>query len=259
MTKSLPVFPSEVQYDKITFEKTPKKDGPKTYRAKYDGHPFDVVVGKIDVPFGVSDNTKFVKEGDTVKYHLELSLDITNEKAKLFRNFLEKVDQVNYKYISDNSIEMFGKSHLTVDEVRKHKDCSLITISKDKETGQKSVKYSDRFRVKLPIFPDGPKFQVFDKDGTEIVFFNKETGEIDWSWAQKQMKINPIIQSEGILVMPTGAVYTKWKLLALRIMEYNTTTISKDAFRDEETEPVASLTNQVSDLHVEEEDDEEEE
>jgi hypothetical protein len=253
MTK-IPAFPSEIVYSKITFEKTTKKDGPKTYKTKYDGHAFDVVVGNIDVPFGVSNNSKFNKDNKAdyiVKYQIDLSLDTSNDKIKQFKNFLEKVDEVNYKFISENSIEMFGKS-FTIDEVKKFKDCSLITVTKDKETGQKSVKYSDRFRVKLPFFNGEPKFQVFDKKGNEIVIYNKETGEVDWSWAQNKMKINPIIQSDGILVLPTGAVYCKWRIIALRIVEYVSTAITNDAFRDNVEQ------DHVDDMVVEEDVEEEE-
>ena len=257
MTKTLPVFPSEVVFNKISFEKNTKKDGPKNYKVKYDGHAFDIVTGTMSVPFGITDNTLFNKEGKSdyvVKYQMYLSLDISNEKIKQFRNFLEKLDEINYKFISDNSVDMFGQS-MTVDEVKKFKKCSLITVSVDKETKQKSVKYSDRFRVKLPFYNGEPKFQVFNKDGTEIVFFNKETGEIDWSWAQKQMKIDPIMQSEGVLVLPTGGVFTKWKLIALRIVEYNNNTVSTDAFRDD---PVEQATNQISEMTVGEEEQDEE-
>ena len=254
MTKTQPLFPSEVDYSKISFEKNPKKDGPKNYKVKYDGRPFDIVTGKIDVPFGISDNTKFNKEGKAdyvVKYHMDLSLDISNPKIKELRNFLEKMDEVNTKFIASNSVEMFGSS-FNADEVKKFKYKSLITVAIDKGTGQKSVKYNDRFSVKLPFFAGEPKFQVFDKDGNEIVFYNKETNEIDWSWAQKQMKINPIIQSEGVLVMPTGsAVFNKWKIIALRICEYNSSQISNDAFRDD----VEQISTSVSDLHVDDDDD----
>jgi len=256
MTKTLPVFPKEVDYKKISFEKTTKKDGPKTYRAKYDGHSFDVVVGNIDVPFGLSDNSKFNKDQRSdyiIKYNMDLSLDISNENVKQLRTFLEKVDEVNYKFISDNSVEMFGKSHLTVDEVKKHKDCSLISVAIDKETKQKSVKYNDRFRVKLPIFNGEPKFQVFDKSGAEIIFYNKETKEIDWTWAQSRMRINPIISSEGILVLATGAVYCKWKIIALRIVDYSSNTVTVDAFRDD----LGITTDNMAGMVVDEDDEDE--
>jgi len=128
---------------------------------------------------------------------------------------------------------------------------SIIIVSIDPKTNQKNTQYSDRFRVKLPIINGEPKFQVFNAKG-EISIYNKETKVIDWSWAQRGMKIVPIVQNEGLVVV-NGKAYNKWRLLALRVAEYNTNVVDNTSFRDD----IATMTKKVEDLNVDEEDEDE--
>jgi len=119
-----PLYPSEIDYSKIAFDKFRKKEGSliKSCHVSYEGHPFDIVpASKILIPFGISDNSKWNnKPDDVTKYHLELSLDVSDKHINEFRKFLQQMDEENMKHLSAHSEEIFGDKN-TIEEIKKHK------------------------------------------------------------------------------------------------------------------------------------------
>jgi len=240
---------SEIKYDSEIKE----KDTTKTIRISYkDEHSFNMRLPKMLVPFGLTDNKRFLKEPidpKAIRYFFEVELNTEDPAIMKLKKLIEDIDDRNIQHLAANSLKIYGKT-MTEDYIRENdKYKSSIAVSLD-ENKQKSTKYHDRLRISVPIFK-GPGFQVF-KDGAELNFYNPETNLIDWTWAQKRMTIIPMIQSEGLMISKLGSS-GKWRLTGLLIKGYSNNRLDISQFEDEEIpRPMPEL---VSNDNLEVEDD----
>lgn len=145
-------------------------------------------------------------ENSSNKVSFKLLLDTSSSKIIEFKKILEKIDEYNLKYMSEHSMELFG-TEISMCEIKKFKFyTSMFNSSIDKDN-----KCLETLEIKLQVFENGPIFTVFKNKGKELILYNSNTKEIDWSWFEDGMEIIPLIQSGGILIK-NGTAFFEWIL-----------------------------------------------
>ncbi len=234
---SKPINSVDLDVTKINIEKLKIKKNEKTKKEtkqckiNYGGSEFRLKVPKSKLPFGSTENKE--EGSDYTKYSFQVNIENPE-----FREALEKVDNKNINYISENSKDWWG-THSTPDEVRKFTYSSLIKKDKKGE-------YPDSFKFKLPFFNGEPKFTVFNDKKEKLVIYKKnESGqmEMDWSWAQKHMYVEAAIEFEGLWIVNKN-VYCTSKGIQIKIYPLESSDVN---FFDDEAE---SLTAKVSEVKV---------
>jgi hypothetical protein len=231
-----------------------KPSGAKSVRMTLGGKNMVIQIDKARVPFGMScfENEK----GDAPKkYSLELSLG-GSEKMDKFKDILEKLDDLNVTYCSQNSKDWWGKK--VSENVMREAETYKSLIKPDKKGENPS-----RFKVKLPFYNNKPMFKVFDKTKKEINFYTPPTdqeteGHLDWSWAQPGMEIKLIAECEGLWVVSRN-IYCTWRASQIAILSSGNK-MNEYAFQDDEEEEdvqdEASDEESYDEASEEEEDDE---
>lgn len=213
---------SKLNHDKIKLKKN-KDTGQETKQVKmtYNGMDFRFKTIKAKAPFGVT----LAKEFEGVKskypkYYIEINVEDPG-----FKKSLVDIDETNITFITNSSKEWFGKA-LNIETVRDSTYSSLI--KKDK-----MEQYPDRFKFKLPFYNGEPKFTVYNEKKEKIVFHKRNASgeiELDWSWAQKQMYVEAVVECEGLWVV-SKQVYCTYKLVQLKI--YPIDSVDVNYFEDD--------------------------
>lgn len=247
-------LPNEVDFSKLSYGPLSTTPGaPAMCKLLYGGssNRFRLQTPKCNVPFGITEPLDQYKVEGKDKYTLELSLDTNIPRIKTFKEFLEKFDEHNIKYISDNSKTLLGEQ-TTVAEVKKYKYFSLI--KKGTKSKDQSIEYPDRFRLKLPVSGKEPNKKTgkipFKKPKFEIVTEvskgsfepfvlkkNPESDEIDFSWGFHKMDVECIFEVDGLLYTG-GKFYFMTKVIMAKVYANTTQTINFNSFRtiEEDTE-----------------------
>lgn len=201
-----------------------------------------------NVPYGLSIAKE--NEGDAPRKFKKYSLDFEvagSPELDLFRKKIYEFDHKNIEYIATNANQWWGKTSTgkpwTRDMVQDMSYCSLI-----KKTPEDKGDYPARFKLKLPFYEGIPRFTVYDQNNKKInwVAYGKE-GEpptLDWSWAQKNMRIESIMECEALWEV-NKKVYCTFK--ALQIKVYPPAGLKENEFADDEEECV----NGVCSINVE--------
>lgn len=237
---------SQIHHEKLKIKKNDKtKKETKQCRINYDNNDFRVIIPKCKLPFGLTvgqDN-----EGEAPSSYKKYSFEVNIEDPE-FKKILEQIDEKNVNYISECSKDWWGKPY-TPDAVRDHTYSSLIKKDKKGE-------YPDRFKFKLPFYNGEPKFTVFNQNKEKVNIYKKNSNgevEMDWSWVQKQMHLEAVLECEGLWVVNKN-VYCTWKLVQLKIYPIESNDVNY--FEDDVEQKVSDV---VSESDSEEEDEDEDE
>lgn len=240
------LVPGEIDTSRIVVGKVvaQKPGGPKVAKVSYDNHEFVVECPLITIPWGLSEPLPEYRKPGEFKFALNLELDTNDKELSELKKKFEEIDDFNINYITEHSTELIDLKYapLTQAEVRKSHYSSLIKAHLDKTTKQKTGKFNDWIKVKLPFYnvnsknPGAqpvfrPSFKVFmNSTQTEVNTVN-EDGTPNWSWVSKGMKVIPIIKSEGFLVIGNRDVYNSWRFVGLKICEVSNKNLTIDTFR----------------------------
>jgi hypothetical protein len=239
-TEAMPLVVSEIDLKKVSYgPKKPvnKKGGPDMCKGSYEGKDFNVQAPHLIAPFGVSNaktNPKYPSPVD--KYTIEFSLDTNNKKVEAFKKFLTAFDEFNIEYIAKNSKELL-KEEFTVAEVKKMKKYNRMVREKfDEKTGQKITDYPDKFRCKIQVTNNVPKFNVLKQnkvDGKKVwqTLVTADSPEpVDWSWSKPHMEVVPVMLYEGMWYI-ADKFTPVWKIEWLRIYDSSKVKLTANSYR----------------------------
>lgn len=199
---------SQIKYEGLKVKKNEKtKTETKQCKMTYANGDFRMITVKSKLPFGVTtpkeDADKAPKDK---KYSFEVNIEDSETKKTL-----ENIDERNVQYASDCSKEWFGKQ-MTCETIR---DATYGSLVKKDKKGE----YPDRFKFKLPFQNGEPKFTVFDQNRKKVEIYKKNANgemEMDWSWVQKGMYVEAVVECEGLWIVNKN-VYNTWKVIQLKI------------------------------------------
>jgi len=269
---------SKLAHDKLKIKKY-QASGNETKKV---GMTYDKVALKIqtplaEVPFGltISEETEpdpanprkkrpVANSKKPKKYSLDCQFDKISPELNELKKVMQIMDEKNINYIASQSAEWWpqdckGGKLMTPEMVSVLYD-SIIKVDNKGE-------YPERFRIKLPLFEGVPQFKVYDQHNKLIEWCKIEEGkkpELDWSWAQKHMKVDAIIECEGLVILESKKVYCTFKVVQLRVRPSDA--LEECAFDDT---PLTDLTitektkektkeTEKDDLKVEDEEEDEE-
>ncbi len=194
---------AKINIDKLKAKKYKSGQDAKQCKITYgiDRKPLIIRTPLATVPYGLSDGTFVGKDKETnekepqskfKKYSFEIII-VGSSELDTFRNKLNEVDHKNVEFIQSQSNEWWKKS-MTYENVKDFSYTSPLVKHKDD--------YPDRFKVKLPFFNGIPQFKVYNENKTPVNWVKQvkdgEPPELDWSWAQPNMRIRTIVEAECI-------------------------------------------------------------
>ncbi len=246
---------------KVGYKKIEVNDlGGKHIPMIYNGEQLEVEFRNVMCPYGVGDFK------DNGKYSMQISLGGSENLQKVV-GILEELDDVNIRTSSENSKAWLNKKMTA--EIIKAADTykSMVKIG---EKGDKPPGLS--IKLKAYYNNGAPQFKLFGKDKKPIDIFTpsgntrvdkdgKEVeapGEIDWSWATNNMKVNVIAICDGLWIVG-GKIYCSWKAKAIRIVEDGNSDSYEFDDSDEEEEEDTKMEDGDEEEEGEEEDGDEEE
>lgn len=272
---SKPLKPTEVDVSKIHIDPLKKKtykNGTETKQCRiaYDfgngvKKELNVRTPIATVPYGLSIAKE--NEGEAPRKFKKYSLDfevVGTPELDTFRKKMEQFDDKNIDFITANAKEWWGKAPSGKpwdrDMIQNMSYGSLI-----KKTPEEKGDFPERFKLKLPFYEGMPRFIVYDQNNKKInwVTLQKE-GEppiLDWSWAQRNMRIESIMECEALWEV-NKKVYCTFK--ALQVKVYPPTGLKENEFADDDSPAdvsipsVVSVTASISKIKVEDDEEEEE-
>ena len=150
-----PVRGNELYIDDVTFGPFKKLgDFGRIAKLGYRGKDLVIQTPRMFIPFGVS---KF----DT-KFSIDVSFDgMTDDEDCMLSNFLTRLKKL------DKKVQRLAKEKKSWLKGKQHIYCPIV---KDvlTEDGEVDDRYKPKMRVKLPIWDDKIKFQLFDETGQRI-------------------------------------------------------------------------------------------
>ena len=255
-----PMKPSAVEVSKVVNDKMKTKkyqNGQEARNAKmwYSDKKleFRIQTPLAKVPFGLTIGTKDEKkEGKKEKYmkgrgpkwsivsgekySFDFNVDGTPELEE-FKKLVQEMDEKNIKYIHSQS-EEWWKKKMSEESIR---DMGYGSMIKEDKEGE----YPDRFKLKLPFYEGKPLFKLYDENNKKIDWVSHEEGKdpvLDWSWAQRGMHIEAIMECEGLWEV-NKKVYCTWKALQIRFIP--TEDLDECAFDDSGNGPAAAEDDEV--------------
>jgi hypothetical protein len=272
---SKPLKPVDVEVSKIHIdplkEKT-YKNGQKTKQCRitYDfgagvKKELNIRTPMATVPYGLSIAKE--NEGEAPRKFKKYSLDFEVVGTPELEAFAKKVREVDGKiidFITTNALAWWGKTQSGKpwqrDTIQDSHYGSLL-----KKTDEEKGDFPERFKLKLPFYEGMPRFVVYDQNNKKInwVTLQKE-GEppvLDWSWAQRNMRIEAIAECEALWEV-NRKVYCTFK--ALQIKVYPPTGLRENEFADDDAPAeapvvgsVSAVTDKMAKVKVEDDDEEE--
>lgn len=198
------------------------KSGAKSVYVNYSGSKINIQTPVMNIPYGVNDNQKFIKDDpkrkdEPPKYDITVSFKGMDENPKI-KVFHDKLKELEEKIIDDaftNRLAWFknnfGGNKDTVSNMFSH----IIKHDKDKETGEVANKYPPTFKAKIPYNPlDGKfEFDAYDMDNNDINFA-EYVGNLKGGRAQFIIQLNGIWFSAGMF----GC---SWKIVSGKFQQSN--------------------------------------
>jgi hypothetical protein len=211
------------------------KSGAKSVYLNYQGSKINIQTPVLSIPYGVNDNTQFIKDDpkrkdEARKYDITASFKGKDENPKLqaFHDKLIELEQKICEDASKNSVAWFKKNFEGNKGAIENMFSPIVRRDKDKETGMFADKYPPNFKAKLPYdsVEDKFEFDAYDMDNNEIDFK-------DYVANLKGGKAQFIIQLNG-LWFSAGMFGCSWKIISAKFQKINTSKITFVKDSDEE-------------------------
>jgi len=230
------LLPKQFNVDKIKYsEMKIMKSGAKSVYLNYQGSKINIQTPVLSIPYGVNDNTQFIKDDpkrkdEARKYDITASFKGMDENPKL-QAFHDKFIELENKICEDaskNSVAWFKKNFEGNKGAIENMFSPIVRRDKDKETGMYADKYPPNFKAKLPYnsLEDKFEFDAYDMDNNEIDFK-------DYVANLKGGKAQFIIQLNG-LWFSAGMFGCSWKIISAKFQKVNTSKITFVKDSDEE-------------------------
>lgn len=230
------LLPKQFNVDKIKYsEMKVMKSGAKSVYLNYQGSKINIQTPVLSIPYGVNDNTQFIKDDpkrkdEARKYDITASFKGMDENPKLqalHDKFIE-LEQKICEDASKNSVAWFKKNFEGNKGAIENMFSPIVRRDKDKETGMFADKYPPNFKAKLPYdsVEDKFEFDAYDMDNNEIDFK-------DYVANLKGGKAQFIIQLNG-LWFSAGMFGCSWKIISAKFQKINTSKITFVKDSDEE-------------------------
>lgn len=198
------ILASEFNVENVVLSKfQPNKDsGTGTVRVGYrynkDSEPDRLVVqsARMRAPFGLSSNEKFAKEGDNLKWTLQMSFDgeEKNKKIQKFRKFVEDFDSHITSVGLEHAEEWINDDDPDEKTIKKAYKSALKKF-KPKKGSPDSI-YSDTFKISIPW--DNDK----DEPRSNIEFFDEQGNTASWTDITPGCEVVALFAINGVWCSP---------------------------------------------------------
>jgi len=224
------------------------KSGAKSVYVYYSGSKINVQTPVMNIPYGVNDNQKFIKDDpkrkdEPPKYDITVSFKGIDENPKI-KVFQDKMKELEEKIIDDafaNRLAWFKNNYGGNKDTVSNMFSNIIKHDKDKETGEVVNKYPPTFKAKIPYNPLDNKFEfdAYDMDNKDINF----TEYVD---NLKGGRAQFIIQLNGIW-FSAGMFGCSWKIVSGKFQQSNA---SKPTFIPDSDDDVEEDEEDEEDIEV---------
>lgn len=212
------LLPKQFNVDKIKYsEMKIMKSGAKSVYLNYQGSKINIQTPVLSIPYGVNDNTQFIKDDpkrkdEARKYDITASFKGMDENPKV-KAFHDKLIELEHKICEDaskNSVAWFKKNFEGNKGAIENMFSPIVRRDKDKETGMFADKYPPNFKAKLPYdsVEDKFEFDCYDMDNNEVEFKEYVSN-------LKGGKAQFIIQLNG-LWFSAGMFGCSWKIISAK-------------------------------------------
>ena len=211
------------------------KSGAKSVYINYGGNKVNLQTPILNIPYGVNDNTQFIKKDENRKdeerkYDVTVSFKGMEENPKI-QQFHDKMKELEQKIIDDaftNRLAWFKNNCSGSKDFVSAMFTPIVKHDKDKVTGEIANKYPPTFKAKIPYNSSENKFEFdcYDMDNNEINF-NDIVANLKGGKAQF------IIQLSGIW-FSAGIFGCSWKIVSAKFQQINMSKITFVADSDDE-------------------------
>lgn len=174
-----------------------------SYRYNKTDEPEKLIVqtARMRCPFGVGNNQKFAKEGDNLKWTVQMSFDgeEKNRKIQKFKKFLEVFDEHLIEKGLKNAEEWINDDDPDKKSIKKSY-AGLLKRFKPKKD-KPDVVYSDTFRISIPW--DYEK----DTPRQSVEFYNEMGEECEWTEITPGCEIVALFSINGVWCSPGISKY----------------------------------------------------
>jgi hypothetical protein len=255
------ILPSKMDVSAVSFSAPRTLDnGGRSIYMSLNKSPIVLQTPEMVAPYGVSNWNDDGKGPD--RYSLDLSFKGKEARENL-NTFFEKMVALDKKLVQqgfENSMTWLKKKYSSVDVVEALYT-PMVKYAKDKNTGEITDKYPPTFKLKLPYMNGSFQCEVYDNKRNSL-----NLKELIDNGSFKGAKVTAIVQCIGIWV--AGGKYgCSWKVLQMKVSPPSS--IKGYAFKEVEDDKVEdsdiesddevtnTLTDNVSKLNVDEEEDDE--
>tara|TARA_Y100000385_G_scaffold49592_1_gene46296 strand:- start:4233 stop:5096 length:864 start_codon:yes stop_codon:yes gene_type:complete len=224
------------------------KSGAKSVYVNYSGSKINIQTPVMNIPYGVNDNQKFIKDDpkrkdEPPKYDITVSFKGIDENPKI-KVFHDKMKELEEKIIDDafaNRLAWFKNNYGGNKDTVSNMFSNIIKHDKDKETGEVVNKYPPTFKAKIPYNPLESKFEFdsYDMD-------NKEVDFTEYVSNLKGGRAQFIIQLNGIW-FSAGMFGCSWKIVSGKFQQSNA---SKPTFIPDSDDDVEEDEEDEEDIEV---------
>jgi hypothetical protein len=270
---SFPILPKSVDVSKLKYSEVKTlASGSKSIYINYGTQKLRIQTPVMHMPYGIGegfeDKTKpsEVKKNADKKYDVTLSFKGSEENPKI-QTFLEKMREIEAEIVDkafENREPWFKDDYDGNKAFVARMFSPMIKLDKDPKTGKVVGKYPPTMRVKIPYDGVNDKFNFdsLDMENNEVVF-QEIIAKL------KSGKCQLIIELTGIW-MAGGKYGTTWKVISgkFQIAQNNKMAFIVDSDtekavnddeeeeEEEEEEVVAEITKDISDVKVDNSEDE---
>ena len=225
--------------------------GAKLFFLEYNGGP--LVIQSPDMP--ITFDPQAFEEGDTAKYSVKTSLNMSNEKCKEFYNKMKLFDGRLKELGRANSQDWFKKKNMS-DEVIESMYTACVKEHIDQDTGEPSGRYPPSFGFKVKKKDNKILCKCYDENRKEINFNNPdgENHMVLIDVLKKNSSIKGLFKCDFIWHSP-GKFGCTWSALQLKVK------IAKsfsDGYAFDDDEEDAKDAERISNVQFVESEDEEE-
>ena len=243
------LLPKNLDINKIKYsELKVMKSGAKSVYVNYSGSKINIQTPVMNIPYGVNDNQKFIKDDpkrkdEPPKYDITVSFKGIDENPKI-KVFHDKMKELEEKIIDDafaNRLAWFKNNYGGNKDTVSNMFSNIIKHDKDKETGEVVNKYPPTFKAKIPYNPLESKFEFdsYDMD-------NKEVDFTEYVSNLKGGRAQFIIQLNGIW-FSAGMFGCSWKIVSGKFQQSNA---SKPTFIPDSDDDVEEDEEDEEDIEV---------
>ena len=244
------LLPKNLDLNKIKYSELKiMKSGAKSVYLNYSGSKINIQTPVMNIPYGVNDNQKFIKDDpkrkdEPPKYDITVSFKGIDENPKI-KVFHDKMKELEEKIIEDafaNRLAWFKNNFAGNKDTVSNMFTPIIKHDKDKETGEIANKYPPTFKAKIPYNPLESKFDFdsYDMD-------NKDVDFTEYVSNLKGGRAQFIIQLNGIW-FAAGMFGCSWKIVSGKFQQSNS---AKPTFVPESDDEVVEEEEEDDDDDIE--------